>query len=156
MIYPFRCKYCNKTVKKTKSRKNTKAHKKGKCSNKCDGIKKDLGGYPVDPFLRAKYISAKRMQRQATMQLRNLMNDSCFYSSSEWRAVRYEALKKSNRRCAVCNLGPPRVTLHVDHIIPISKDPSRKLDITNLQVLCADCNLGKGNRDSINWRGAIV
>jgi 5-methylcytosine-specific restriction endonuclease McrA len=28
------------------------------------------------------------------------------------------------------------------------------LEITNLQVLCADCNIGKSNTDETDWREA--
>lgn len=43
--------------------------------------------------------------------------------------------------------------MHVDHIKPRSKYPELELEFTNLQILCADCNLGKRNHDSIDWRG---
>jgi 5-methylcytosine-specific restriction endonuclease McrA len=42
--------------------------------------------------------------------------------------------------------------MHVDHIEPLSKNWDRRLDPTNVQIMCDDCNLGKGNRDSIDWR----
>lgn len=73
-----------------------------------------------------------------------------FYDTAEWRAVRYEALKRSGRRCALCGAGGE---LHVDHIVPRSVRPDLALTLENLQVLCRDCNLGKGNRDSVDWRG---
>jgi hypothetical protein len=76
-----------------------------------------------------------------------------FYKSPEWRAVRYSALRASNGRCVLCGapaaVGAP---LHVDHIKPRSLFPDLALDPTNLQVLCEDCNLGKSNTDSIDWR----
>lgn len=34
---------------------------------------------------------------------------------------------------------------HVDHIVSSSK--SRSNEMSNLQVLCSECNLGKSNRD---------
>ena len=39
------------------------------------------------------------------------------------------------------------VVLHVDHIKPRSKFPELELSLDNTQVLCADCNLGKGAWD---------
>ena len=61
--------------------------------------------------------------------------------------VRYDVLKR-DRKCVLCGAAPEvdsAVRLHVDHIIPRSKGGSN--DISNLQLLCAECNLGKSNRD---------
>lgn len=76
-----------------------------------------------------------------------------FYASPEWRSLRYEVLKEQGARCCLCGrTAKDGVVLHVDHIIPLSKDWSRRLDKDNLQVLCEDCNLGKSNKDCIDWR----
>ena len=76
-----------------------------------------------------------------------------FYRSPEWLSVRYAALKKHGRICAVCGAVPgPGVAIHVDHIKPRSRFPNLALEIDNLQVLCAACNLGKGNSDEVDWR----
>lgn len=77
-----------------------------------------------------------------------------FYISPEWQRVRYEVLAENNGLCRLCGRNPIThgVALHVDHIVPRSKNKERELDKTNLQVLCEDCNLGKGNRDEIDWR----
>lgn len=75
-----------------------------------------------------------------------------FYTSQEWRNIRYEVLKKYNGKCALCGRSAKDgVVLHVDHIIPLSKNWNKRLDINNLQVLCEDCNLGKSNKDCIKW-----
>jgi hypothetical protein len=61
--------------------------------------------------------------------------------------VRYDILKR-DRKCVLCGAAPDvdsAVRLHVDHIVPRSKGGSN--DMSNLQVLCAECNLGKSNRD---------
>lgn len=76
-----------------------------------------------------------------------------FYDSPEWLQVRYMALKKYGRQCAVCGATPGgAVKMHVDHIKPRSRFPHLELSLDNLQVLCAACNVGKGNRDEIDWR----
>lgn len=75
-----------------------------------------------------------------------------FYSSQSWRAVRYEALKRSRGCCELCGSPPGQYSLHVDHVRPRSKFPQFALDVENLQVLCRDCNLGKSNTDCIDWR----
>ena len=33
-----------------------------------------------------------------------------------------------------------------------ARRPHLALKLTNLQVLCGDCNAGKGNRDTTDWR----
>jgi 5-methylcytosine-specific restriction endonuclease McrA len=56
----------------------------------------------------------------------------------------------------LCGTAPtPGKPLHVDHIKPRSKYPELEYEISNLQILCDDCNLGKGNRDEIDWRRDI-
>lgn len=47
-------------------------------------------------------------------------------------------------RCAECGKEPPEVTLHIDHIIPVSLGGSSKRH--NLQFLCKTCNLKKSNK----------
>lgn len=76
-----------------------------------------------------------------------------FYLSKEWRELRYEVLNENGGKCCLCGRSAKDgVVLHVDHIIPLSKDWSKRLDKDNLQVLCEDCNLGKSNKDNIDWR----
>jgi hypothetical protein len=78
-----------------------------------------------------------------------------FYNSEEWRRVRYLALRSHGGACQCCGATPSRgFPLHVDHVKPRSKYPELELDIDNLQVLCADCNLGKGAWDETDWRAA--
>ena len=76
-----------------------------------------------------------------------------FYETDEWRQVRYQALKRNDGRCECCGRRPSAENpLHVDHIKPRSKFPELALQISNLQVLCADCNYGKSNIDQTDWR----
>jgi len=76
-----------------------------------------------------------------------------FYRSEQWRKLRYAALRNSKGVCELCGAAPSQgKPLHVDHIKPRSRYPEYALDPKNLQVLCDDCNLGKGNSDTIDWR----
>jgi len=71
----------------------------------------------------------------------------------KWREVRFEALRASGGKCCLCGASP-RVgaVLHVDHIKPKSLYPKLAFEVSNLQVLCSDCNLGKGNRSEDDFR----
>lgn len=77
-----------------------------------------------------------------------------FLQSDQWRALRYRALELHGPICQCCGQSRKQhgVVLHVDHIKPRSKFPELALDINNLQILCADCNLGKSNKFETDWR----
>lgn len=94
-------------------------------------------------------IQKQKKKNPSTYQI----NTSGFYSTEDWRIVRYKALKLSNGLCQCCGAGPmPGKPLHVDHIKPRSKFPQLELVLSNLQVLCEDCNLGKLAWDDTDWR----
>jgi 5-methylcytosine-specific restriction endonuclease McrA len=78
-----------------------------------------------------------------------------FYSSWEWKGVRYEALLLHGRRCQCCGWSPTdggTGYLVVDHIKPKANYPHLALDINNLQVLCNDCNMGKARKHEHDFR----
>lgn len=76
-----------------------------------------------------------------------------FYDSEEWRLLRYQALKLHGAHCQACGRGREHgVIIHVDHIKPRSRYPELQWDLSNLQVLCEDDNLGKGAWDETDWR----
>ena len=75
-----------------------------------------------------------------------------FYLSEPWRMVRYLALKRDGGRCLLCgSSAKDGIILHVDHIKSRSKHPELQLELSNLQVLCEACNIGKSNRDDTDW-----
>jgi len=96
----------------------------------------------------------KKLDKDGDGDFFSTKNSRRFIGSMSWRNLRYELLKESNRTCCVCGRTRERhnIALQVDHIIPKSVDWSKRLDKNNLQVLCEDCNIGKGNKDSIDWR----
>ena len=77
-----------------------------------------------------------------------------FLTSRAWRELRYLALKNTEGRCECCGgSAKDGIQLHVDHIQPRSARPDLALALDNLQVLCDDCNVGKGAWDATDWRG---
>lgn len=76
-----------------------------------------------------------------------------FLASYEWRSLRMKALKMYGRKCACCGATPESgAIMNVDHIKPRRKYPELALELDNLQVLCEECNHGKGNWDETDWR----
>lgn len=68
-----------------------------------------------------------------------------FYQSTAWKKKRAEILKRDNYTCKQClseleaghqPSGTLNSNLHVDHVMPIREDYSKRLDSSNLQVLC--------------------
>jgi hypothetical protein len=60
--------------------------------------------------------------------------------------LRWTILQRDNFSCRKCGRSPAKdqsVILHVDHIIPWSKDGETVIE--NLETLCEKCNLGKSN-----------
>ena len=69
-----------------------------------------------------------------------------FYNSAEWRYTREQAKRELTPMCPVCG---SEHNLHVDHIKPIRYFFEERLNPSNLQILCGDCNLEKGSM--LNW-----
>lgn len=60
------------------------------------------------------------------------------------KSLRFDVFNRDRFRCRLCGASPAndlKVTLHADHIIPVSK--GGKTILSNLQTTCRDCNLGK-------------
>lgn len=100
----------------------------------------------------AKLLAGKT--RRGLPSLREQQSSDDFYKSPEWLALRYRVLATYQRKCMCCGRTPDETgsSLHVDHIIPRSLDRHKELDFNNCQLLCRDCNLGKSNRDTTDWR----
>ncbi len=81
------------------------------------------------------------------------VNSKEFLFSYEWRTVRMHVLKRDGAKCCCCGATPQTgAVMNVDHIKPRKTHPHLALDPRNLQTLCHECNHGKGNWDSTNWR----
>lgn len=77
-----------------------------------------------------------------------------FLQSFAWRKARMKALATHGARCQCCGASPAATgaVMNVDHIKPRKTHPELALDQSNLQILCHECNHGKGNWDQTDWR----
>jgi 5-methylcytosine-specific restriction endonuclease McrA len=76
-----------------------------------------------------------------------------FLETYAWRKVRMEALLKYGPKCMCCGATPKTgAVMNVDHIKPRKTHPELALSLENLQILCNECNHGKGNWDKTDWR----
>lgn len=107
----------------------------------------------TSPAGRNRY---KNFQVYSTEDIKNFVNQSYVLEkereSKEYQrkiltpSLRYDILKRDNFKCVICGRTPKKdgVTLHVDHIIPVSK--GGKTEPENLRTLCSICNLGKSDK----------
>lgn len=96
---------------------------------------------PVIPKKRTTFVFSQPQPTKITN--RN------FYSSWEWKKLRFEVLKAYGPVCMLCRSDRNIV---VDHIKPRSRFPDLALDFDNMQILCDDCNRGKSNDDYTDFR----
>jgi len=103
---------------------------------------------------RANRESKPKKIKQAPTKVAGIdVTSTEFLSTYEWRRLRMEALKKYGPKCMCCEATPATgAVMNVDHIKPRKPWPSLAMDINNLQILCHDCNHGKGNWDQTDWR----
>lgn len=107
--------------------------------------------------MKSSKKNKNRGKKKAKREKVSRYDNDCFYNSREWRSLRYRVLKKYDGCCMLCgrNKRDHGIVLHVDHIKPRSKFPHLALVFDNLQILCEDCNMGKSNKDSTDWRPDI-
>ncbi len=94
--------------------------------------------------------STKQSTLPKKKRLKTISKASAFYKSYEWRKLRYTTLLKYGRKCMCC--GVEKGVFNVDHIKPLRKYWELRLDPDNVQVLCKECNHGKGNWDETDHR----
>ena len=83
-------------------------------------------------------------------QRREARNTAVYQRKIMTNSLRYDILKRDGFRCVLCGRSQDHgITLHVDHIIPVSK--GGKTEYSNLRTLCSECNMGK--RDKYDEQG---
>jgi len=73
-----------------------------------------------------------------------------------WR-LRFLVMRRDRFTCQTCGRTPaldPGVILHVDHVVPW--DNGGETTVENLQTLCRECNIGKGDLSMENERGSRI
>lgn len=86
--------------------------------------------------------------RDAWLEIKRIPDatSEAFLQSKAWKRLRLEAFNTYGRRCQCCGATPATgAVLNVDHIKPRRLFPDLALRLDNVQVLCGDCNEGKGN-----------
>ena len=107
----------------------------------------------IDETAYKRFLSLKGKSGRKKKPSKNRVAKDDFLESYEWRKLRYRALLKEGKRCQCCGRSPKDgIILHVDHIKPRKKYPQLALSIENLQILCHECNHGKGNWDETDHR----
>lgn len=117
--------------------------------------KQDLGwAWKAAEVDKRKKLLSKKLRKERKKVDYSLILGKDFYMSKEWRELRYKVFAKYKAACMACGrtyMGHG-VVMHCDHIKPRSKHPELALELGNIQILCEDCNLGKSNTDSTDWR----
>ncbi len=100
-------------------------------------------------------VMAKKPRRMPREESISEVAKDSFLDTYAWRALRMKVLIRDGRRCACCGATPATgAVMNVGHIKPRRLYPELALDENNLQVLCHDCNHGKGNWDETDWRNS--
>lgn len=85
----------------------------------------------------------------APVQVPKSISDK-WYLSEEWKLCRKDYLRnyyKLNKKrvCNCCGKSEDEVKMNIDHIYPVRRYWSMRLEHTNLQNMCEICNSQKGN-----------
>jgi 5-methylcytosine-specific restriction protein A len=85
--------------------------------------------------------------QQETDRFRNAQHWRKWYSTKQWRQLRWSVLVRDRFTCAICgNLEAQTAKLVADHKQPHRGDERLFWDASNLQTLCASCHSGAKQR----------
>jgi hypothetical protein len=112
-------------------------------TNKEDIKNKNIGVIYPDMQLENKALDSQQLIPEEKVVSDYIVKTT--YRTSSLR-LRFQIMQRDNFKCVKCGRSPanePGIVLHIDHKDPYSKKGETTLD--NLQTLCKDCNLGKGD-----------
>lgn len=95
-------------------------------------------------------LNPEKVKEQAHKRICKISKIEGSHTAKEIR----ELFDKQKCKCANCLVditlkSRMSTTLHLDHIMPISKNGTN--NISNIQLLCRDCNLRKHAKDPFDW-----
>lgn len=73
-------------------------------------------------------------------------SNKSFYNSGVWKRIRDYVYERDKGLCQECGIFCHGRNAHVHHIVPIAEDPSLKLELSNLKLLCRDCHMIEENK----------
>ena len=95
----------------------------------------------IEEKKKAEQALARMLKREEERRKEAIKRERSKMSAS----LRYDVMKRDHFRCTICGRSADDgVTLHVDHIKPVSK--GGKTEMSNLRPLCDYCNLGKSDK----------
>lgn len=89
---------------------------------------------------REEYLKSKGKKYNADRYVRDKANEDAirlFYTSTAWKKKRAEIVRRDNDECQICKALYKFVSSDdIHHIVPMTKDFSKRLDNDNLISLC--------------------
>lgn len=93
----------------------------------------------------------KRKQKKHVVYSKN----KSFYRTQAWQDLRAYVYQRDKGCCQNCGKFVFGKQAHCDHIIPIWKDPSKKLDPDNVRLLCPKCHTlleyKENEKETFDW-----
>ena len=132
----------------TKGKMGTGAY--GRCDNGCITF---CPPSPYDGFSFKSKLTNETIAFPIT-EIKAFKYDTTLYESNKSQenkrnkrkqiksSIRAAVIKRDKSTCQMCGATAPEIQIHIDHIKALANGGTN--DIENLQVLCSDCNLGKG------------
>ena len=120
--------------------------------------KSDLRHVVVNKVVNADVKLMKSAARNVSKQNKSKrkVSSKSFYQSKAWKELRALAFSVYGNKCQCCGASPETgAVLHVDHIKPRSLYPRLELALKNLQILCAECIIGKLNLNDRDYREVV-
>ncbi|MGN1200874.1 MAG: HNH endonuclease [Candidatus Caccovivens sp.] len=70
-----------------------------------------------------------------------------FYNSKEWKQIKSRKFQEAEGLCEQClKAGVVRAGVDVHHIVPVEKNWNKRLEYSNLILLCKECHNARHGR----------